>query len=57
MKRGDAFIAEYDKLLSSTGKNTVAEVGRLAGVDVHSIDLWRSSLKMVEQDIEKFIHM
>ena len=48
---------EYDKLLSVTGKNQIADVTMMMGIDIHSVDFWRSSLKMVQQDIEKFIEI
>lgn len=57
LKRGDEFVKEYDTLLSVTGKNSIAEVAAMMNIDVHSIDFWRSSLKLIESDIEKFISL
>ena len=50
---GDAFIPEYDKLLNLTGKANVVEVGRAAGIDVHDVNFWRSSLDVVRGQIEE----
>lgn len=57
LKKGKAFAEEYDKLLSVTGKNKIADVTKLMGIDIHSVDFWRSSLKTIEEDIEKFINL
>lgn len=57
LKRGKAFVKDYDKLLSVTGKNKIADVTKLMGIDIHSMDFWRSSLKIVENDIEEFIKL
>ena len=57
LKRGEEFIKEYDKLLSLTGKMDIADLTKLMNIDVHSIDFWRSSLKVIEEDIERFIEL
>lgn len=57
LKRGDEFVAAYDKLLSVTGKMKIADVTMEMGIDVRSIDFWRGSLKLIEKDIEKFISL
>jgi len=56
-KRGSAFVKDYEKLLSVTGKKKIADVTRLMNIDVQSIDFWRSSLKTIEQDIDKFLEL
>jgi pepF/M3 family oligoendopeptidase len=57
LKRGDEFVEAYDKLLSVTGKNKIAEVTMEMGIDVRNVDFWRGSLKLIERDIEKFINL
>lgn len=57
LKQGDAFVKEYDSLLAATGKRNVADVAAIMGIDVHSKDFWRSSLKLIENDIDKFIEL
>ena len=57
LKRGEAFVEEYDKLLASSGKNYIADVAKMVDIDIKSKDFWRSSLKLIEQDIEKFIDL
>lgn len=55
IKTGTSFIEKYDKLLKETGKKQIADVTAMMNIDIRSPEFWRSSLKLVEQDIEKFI--
>jgi oligoendopeptidase F len=57
LKRGQSFVEDYDRLLSITGKNRIADVATTMGIDIRNIDFWRSSLKLIENDIEKFISL
>ncbi|MDP4091488.1 MAG: M3 family oligoendopeptidase [Bacillota bacterium] len=57
LKRGREFAEDYEKLLSVTGKNKIADVTKLMGIDVHDVDFWRSSLKTIEEDINKFLEL
>jgi pepF/M3 family oligoendopeptidase len=56
-KRGNAFVKDYEELLSVTGKNEIAAVTKLMGIDVRNIEFWRSSLKTIEEDIEEFVKL
>lgn len=55
LKRGEAFIPEYDKLLAATGKNDIADVAKMVGIDIRQPEFWRASLALVGQDIDQFI--
>lgn len=57
LKRGKEFVPEYDKLLQSTGKNKIADITKMMNIDVKSVEFWRSSLKLIEKDIERFIKL
>ncbi|MBK1810426.1 M3 family oligoendopeptidase [Clostridium sp. YIM B02505] len=57
LKRGEEFVKVYDELLASTGDRKIADVTKIIGVDIHSVDFWRSSLKIIEEDIERFIEL
>lgn len=57
LKRGDGFVKEYDNLLAATGKKNVADVAAIMGINVHSKDFWRSSLKLIQNDIDKFLEL
>ena len=56
-KRGDEFVEDYKKLLQATGKKTIADVAKMADIDVNSVDFWRSSLEVIKEDIDKFIEL
>lgn len=56
-KRGEVFVEQYDRFLSETSRNNIVDVAKIMNIDVHSIDFWRSSLKLIERDIEKFINI
>lgn len=56
-KRGEVFTQQYEKLLAVTGKNTIADVVKVMGLDVHDINFWRASLDIIGEDIETFIKL
>ena len=53
--KGDSFVEEYDRLLSVTGKNDLADITKLVGIDIETEEFWKNSLKTIEEDIEEFI--
>lgn len=55
LERGEDFVTQYDTLLASTGKNKIADLTAMMGIDITSVDFWRSSLDIIEKDIEKFL--
>ena len=55
LKRGSEFIEAYDQLLSITGKKSIADVTATMGIDIRKTDFWRSSLSIIEEDIETFL--
>lgn len=57
LKRGSRFAEDYDKLLSVTGKMKIAEVTQLMNIDIHSVEFWKDSLKMIEEDIDEFVKL
>ena len=57
LKRGNTFPEEYKNLLSVTGKNTLSDVAKIMNIDITSIDFWRNSLKMIEEDINLFLNI
>ena len=57
LKRGDAFVAQYDELLNATGKELIADVAMRMNVDVRNPDFFRSSLALIEKDIDTFIEL
>lgn len=57
LKRGKEFVAEYDKMLSVTGKMSIADVAKVMNIDIRKVDFWRSSLDIIRKDIENFIKL
>lgn len=53
-QEGPSFVEDYNKLLQATGKNTLEDIGKLAGVDVSSTDFWDTSLQSVKDMIDEF---
>ena len=56
-KRGQAFAKDYEKLLSITGKNKIADVTKIMGIDINDKAFWKNSLKTIEEDIKEFIEL
>lgn len=50
----EKFKQGYDDLLSSTGLADAATLAAQFGIDIHSADFWRASLKFVRGDIDRF---
>lgn len=57
LKKGNSFTSEYEKLLSITGKNKIADITKEVGIDIHSKEFWKSSLETIQEDISKFIEL
>ncbi len=57
LEKGDAFVDDYCKLLRSCGSASVADVAASVGIDVRSVDFWRSSLEVVKADIDEFCRL
>ncbi|MBB6624677.1 M3 family oligoendopeptidase [Clostridium gasigenes] len=53
----EGFPESYEKLLEITGKNKIADVTKVMGIDIHNKEFWKNSLKTVEDDIERFIEL
>jgi len=57
LKKGKEFTAEYDRMLSVTGRMNIADVAKVMNIDVHDPDFWRSSLELIRKDIDRFINL
>lgn len=55
LNREDEFVKEYDSLLNATGKNNIRDVAKMMDIDVQDPEFFRNSLRLIEQDINKFI--
>ncbi len=56
-ERGASFAADYDKLLSLTGKSLLKDLALPFGIDITKKDFWVQSLKMITDDIDTFLKM
>ena len=50
----ETFKTGYDDLLSSTGLADAATLAERFGIDIRSVDFWRSSLNIIRADIDRF---
>lgn len=57
LKKGSEFISEYENLLSITGKHNIADITKEVGIDIHNKEFWKSSLRTIEEDIDKFMEL
>ena len=53
-EEGEAFVPKYNKMLASTGCHSIEEVAATMGIDITKPDFWRSSLKLIEAEVEEF---
>ena len=47
LKKGKEFTTEYENLLSITGKNAIADITKVVGIDIHNKEFWKNSLKTI----------
>jgi len=57
VEKGQAFVPNVRTLLQSTGKMSVEDVANLVGIDVTDIEFWRSSLRVIKEDIDLFLEI
>ena len=57
LKKGSEFSSEYENLLSITGKYNIADITKEVGIDIHNKEFWKSSLRTIEEDIDKFMQL
>ena len=56
-KEGAAFLPKYDAMLAACGNGTVADVAASVGIDVRSVDYWRSALDVVRSEVDEFVSL
>ena len=56
LKEGKSFLPKYNSLLVETGKNDLAGVGKLMGINVRDSSFWKESLKIIEGEINEFVN-
>ncbi len=53
----DGFIEKYKQLLRDTGKMNIYDVAKSVGIDLHDIEFYRNSLKVIKQEIDEFVSL
>ena len=55
LEEGEAFLPKYRALLKATTVDTVENVAKIAGIDLTDPAFWRTSLKVITDQIDLFI--
>jgi oligoendopeptidase F len=53
-ERGQAFVKDYEALLSSTGEATPVELASRFGIDIRKPDFWRTSLDIIGEKVQRY---
>ena len=53
LEEGAAFMPKYDALLASCGSDTIPNVCASVGIDVRSVDYWRSALDVLSAEVDE----
>ena len=56
-QRGEDFIPDYKKLLSSTGSAPAAELADRFGIDIRDKKFWQDSLSVIEKRIDRYCEL
>jgi len=56
-QRGEEFIADYKRLLSSTGEASAADLAARFDIDIRRKDFWTDSLAVVKQRIDRYCEL
>jgi oligoendopeptidase F len=56
-ERGDAFLADYDDLLSSTGMAMAADLAARFDIDIRSSKFWEDSLSIIARRIDRYVEL
>ena len=57
LDEGEAFLPKYRELLKATTVETVENVAKIADIDLTQPDFWRTSLKVITDNIDLFIEV
>ncbi len=56
-QRGDDFIPDYKKLLSSTGEAPAADLAARFGIDIRSKQFWADSLAVIGKRVDRYCEL
>ncbi|MBO4265260.1 MAG: M3 family oligoendopeptidase [Clostridia bacterium] len=57
LEDGEKFVPLYKELLRATGVTSVEGAAKVAGIDVSDVNFWRSSLKILSDEIDEFVKL
>ena len=56
-ERGEAFLKDYDSLLSSTGMEMAADLAARFDIDIRSSKFWEDSLAIIGRRIDRYVEL
>nr|HPJ03710.1 M3 family oligoendopeptidase [Candidatus Limiplasma sp.] len=56
-QEGASFLPKYDQFLGYCGSDTIANVAKTVGLDVHSADMWRNALDVIRKEADTFVKL
>jgi pepF/M3 family oligoendopeptidase len=56
-ERGLSFVKDYETLLSKTGEATPADLASSFGIDIKKPDFWRDSLKIIQEQVQRYLKL
>jgi pepF/M3 family oligoendopeptidase len=56
-ERGKEFVKDYEALLAHTGEARPAELAAKFGFDIRKPDFWRSSIRIIEDRVNRYIKL
>jgi len=56
-KRGDSFVADYDKLLAGMGQASTTDLALGFGIDIRKPDFWRESVGVIEKRVARYLEI
>ncbi len=57
LEKGRNFSTSYNRVLKDTGRNKVAEIAEIIGIDLRSRDFWNNSSEVIKKDIGDFLEL
>ena len=57
LEKGSAFLEDYKKLLRVSGQSTISEAAKSIGININSVDFWKSSLDLIRKNIRDFMQL
>ena len=56
-EQGNKFVKDYEALLASTGEATPAELASRFGFDIRKPDFWRTSIRIIEEKVRRYVEL